>query len=241
MELQKLREELDTLTHKINALHPAKEASAPSPLILHLRYELANALTHGVGLVLFLAAIPYLIAYSTIHSSQEYTICTVLFGFGLLMTYASSTLYHSLHHAESKSIMRIFDHVSIFLLIGGSYTPVVYHYLPYESAIPFLEGLWALLIAGSVFKIFFTGRYKYISVALYVILGWLVVFIAKPIITNMSTATFYLLVAEAFFYTGGVAFYVWKSLKYHHAVWHIFVLGGSICQYFIVLNSATSP
>ena len=239
MEIQALREEIEALTKRLDKLHGERETEALEAKIYNLRAELANSLTHGVGVVFFLIAIPILLAYSTIHSSFDYTICCAIFSFGLLITYSSSTLYHSLHHEESKRVLRIFDHVSIFLLIGGSYTPVIYHYLPHDVALPFLAGLWAIIIAGCIFKIFFTGKLKIVSIILYVALGWLVIFEIKPLTAHMSDINIYLLIAEGFFYTGGVLFYVWKKLKYNHAIWHLFVLGGSIAHYFIVLNSAT--
>ena len=238
MEIQRLQEKIDQLSQDLNTMRESIEKEHVHKKLDHLKHELANSVTHGVGVVFFMIAIPVLMAYCVRYSTRDYTVCAGIFGFGLMITYLSSTLYHSFHHAETKRIMRIFDHVSIFLLIGASYTPIVYHYLPADFSIPFLIVLWIIVGIGSVFKIFFTGRFRLASTFAYAGLGLMSLFILKPISTNMSAMTEILLVAGGLSYALGVPFYIFKKLKYNHAIWHVFVFGGSVLHYFVVLRSA---
>jgi hemolysin III len=239
MDIQHLQKRIDELSAELSTMRDSIQSEHVHKKLEHLRHELANSLTHGLGVVFFLIAIPVLMAYCVRYSSMDYTVCAGIFAFGILITYLSSTLYHSFHHAETKRIMRIFDHVSIFLLIGASYTPIVYHYMPYDFAIPFLLVLWAIVAVGCVFKIFFTGRFRLASTFAYTGLGLMSLFILKPISVHMSTATEWLLIGGGISYAVGVPFYILKKLKYNHAIWHLFVFGGSVMHYFVVLRSAT--
>ncbi|MCW3126384.1 MAG: channel protein hemolysin family [Bacteroidetes bacterium] len=230
-EIEKLNEEVRQLRDRIDIEHmPGRLA--------HLRDELANAVSHGIGAVFFIVSVPILVSYALQHSSIQYACCAAIFGFTLIITYLSSTLYHSIHHTETKRIMRIFDHVSIFLLIGGSYTPVVYHYMPHDFAIPFLIVLWIIVGVGCVFKALYTGRFRLASTMVYVVLGFMVLFIIKPLTASMSTATFIMLLAGGISYAAGVPFYIFKRLRYNHAIWHAFVFSGSILHFCVVANSA---
>ncbi len=239
MEIQQLKEQIDRLSHELDTMRGSMEAEHVRKKLDHLKDELANSLTHGLGVVFFLVAIPVLMAYCVRYSTLGYTVAAGIFSFGLMITYLSSTLYHSFHHAETKKILRIFDHVSIFLLIGSSYTPIVYHYTPRDFSIPFLIVLWVIVGIGCLFKIFFTGRFRLASTFAYLGLGLMAVFILKPISANMSPITEWLLIGGGISYTLGVPFYILKKIKYNHAIWHLFVFGGSLMHYFVVLRSAT--
>lgn len=239
MDIQQLKERIDELSDELNSMRDGIQAEYVQKKLEHLRHELANSVTHGIGVVFFLIAIPVLMAYCVRYSTRDYTLCAGIFAFGIMITYLSSTLYHSFHHAETKRILRIFDHVSIFLLIGASYTPIVYHYMPHDFAIPFLIALWLIVGVGSVFKIFFTGRFRLASTFAYAALGFMSLFILKPLSANMSPLTEWLLIGGGVLYAGGVPFYILKKLKYNHAIWHLFVFGGSVMHYFVVLRSAT--
>ncbi len=238
MEIQQLREKIDQLSAELNTMRDSIETRQVQQKLDHLKHELANSVTHGVGVVFFLIAIPVLMAYCVRYSTFDYTICAGIFAFGLMITYLSSTLYHSFHHPETKRVLRIFDHVSIFLLIGASYTPIVYHYMPHDFAIPFLLILWAIVGVGSLFKVFFTGRFRLASTLAYAALGLMSLFILKPLSLTMSPHTEWLLIGGGISYAVGVPFYILKKLKYNHAIWHLFVFGGSVLHYFVVLRSA---
>jgi hemolysin III len=238
MDIQQLKEKIDQLSQELNTMRDSIEVQQVQRKLEHLKHEMANSVTHGIGVVFFLIAVPVLMAYCVRYSTRDYTVCAGIFAFGLMITYLSSTLYHSFHHAETKKILRIFDHVSIFLLIGASYTPIVYHYLPHDFAVPFLIALWVIVGIGSLFKIFFTGRFRLSSTMAYVALGFMSVFIFKPITANMSTFTVWLLVGGGISYAAGVPFYILKRLKYNHAIWHVFVFAGSVMHYFVILRSA---
>jgi len=239
MEIQQLREKIDQISRELSTMRETAESERVQKKPDHLKHELANSLTHGIGVVFFLIAIPTLMAYCVRYSTIDYTLCAGIFAFGLMITYLSSTLYHSFHHAETKKVLRIFDHVSIFLLIGASYTPIVYHYMPHDFAIKFLAALWAIVGIGSIFKIFFTGRFRLASTMAYVALSLMSLFIIKPILANMPSAiTEWLLIGGGISYAIGVPFYILKKLKYNHAIWHLFVLMGSVMHFFVVLRSA---
>jgi hemolysin III len=239
MEIQHLKERIDQLSIELSTMRDSIQTEHVQKKLDHLKHELANSVTHGIGVVFFLIAIPVLMAYCVRYSTFDYTICAGIFAFGLMITYLSSTLYHSFHHPETKRIMRIFDHVSIFLLIGASYTPIVYDYMPHDFSIPFLLILWAVVGAGCVFKIFFTGRFRLASTFAYAALGLMSLLILRPLSINMSATTEWLLISGGACYALGVPFYILKKLRYNHAIWHLFVFSGSVLHYFVVLRSAT--
>jgi len=238
MDIEHLRQRIDELSKELSTMRDSIHTEQVQKKLEHLKHELANSVTHGIGVIFFLIAIPVLMSYCVRYSTRDYTVCAGVFAFGILTTYLSSTLYHSFHHPETKRIMRIFDHVSIFLLIGASYTPIVYHYMPQSFSIPFLSVLWVIVIMGSVFKIFFTGRFRLASTFAYAGLGLMSLFILQPIAAHMSLATEWLLVGGGAMYALGVPFYIFKQLRYNHAIWHLFVFGGSVMHYFVVLRSA---
>ena len=238
METEELKQQVEKLNEELRVLRDRIDIEHLPGRLAHLRDELINAVSHGIGAVFFIVSVPILVAYSLQHSTIEYACCAAIFGFTLIITYLSSTLYHSIHHTETKRIMRIFDHASIFLLIGGSYTPVVYRYMPHDFAIPFLIVLWAIVSVGCIFKILYTGRFRLASTMVYVVLGLMVLFIIKPLTVSMTSATIIMLVAGGLSYAAGVPFYILKRLRYNHAVWHIFVFSGSVLHFCVVLNSA---
>lgn len=200
--------------------------------------EIANAITHGIGVVLFIVAVPILLSYCAIHTKPLFTWSVALFGFGLMMVYFSSTLYHGIQHEKTKKALRIIDHISIFILIGGSYTPIVMSCLPKEKSIPFLILLWSLITLGSIGKLFFTGRYRLFSTMFYVAICWMALGVIHILFETMPGFSFNALMVGAALYSIGVVFYLLKSIKYNHAIWHVFVLGGSISHYLVMLEIA---
>lgn len=201
--------------------------------------EIANTLTHGLGIIFCLIAIPYLFIESGKHLSTAQVWSLLVFGFGMLMVYSSSTLYHAARNKQIKHLLRIWDHISIFLLIAGSYTPFVIRYTDEVTATTFLSIMWVIVAAGSVLKLFYTGQFKALSLLLYIALGCMAVFIIKPLQQNLPESVLWWLLAGGGFYLFGVIFYVWKRLYFHHAIWHCFVLAGTVTHYIAIYKSAS--
>jgi hemolysin III len=193
--------------------------------------EIANAITHGLGIVFTLAAMPFLLKKTAIQANdlQYWAMC--LFGFGMLMVYTSSTLYHAVQQKTLKKKLNIWDHISIFFLQGGSYAPFVQFYCDADTAKIFLSAQWTIIIIGAILKLFFTGKYEKASIVLYIFLGWSAVFLIQPFYQNMPFSIFKWILVGGLSYTFGVFFYRWDEKKYAHAVWHIFVLFGTICHF----------
>ena len=203
-----------------------------------LSEEKANYITHALGILFSAIAIPFLILYAMPRSTVSTIWGVCVFSFALLMVYSASTIYHAVkQNTDTKRMLRILDHISIFVMIGGSYTPLVLIYTEPKTAFVFLSILWSLIALGSILKIFYTGKYLLIEVFLYLALGWMIVFIIKPLIANMPAEIFYFVLVSGIFYSIGVVFYLWKNLNYHHAVWHVFVLAGTVTHFFAVYNS----
>jgi hemolysin III len=199
--------------------------------------EKANYLTHLLGVIFCVIGIPLLLlrAYSSGNSSMLWA--SAVFGLGMLMVYVSSTLYHATQNKAIKRMLRVWDHISIFFLIAGSYTPFVVKFIAPDTALVFLSIMWGIVVIGVIKKLFFTGRFEALSVILYLGMGWMAVFILKPMLQHMPMEIFGWILAGGLFYTFGIIFYVWKRLTYHHAIWHCFVLGGTVAHYFGVLLS----
>jgi hemolysin III len=202
-----------------------------------IKEEIANSITHGLGLLFCFAAIPALIFAAAEKSTGNYPYAVAVFCFGLLMVYLSSTLFHAVQRAGIKRMFQIWDHISIFLLIAGSYTPLVIKYTDSITAMIFLGIMWNMVAIGIFFKIFYTGKYQMLSVSIYLLMGWMAIFILKPLIANMPAEIFRWVLISGLAYTSGVVFYLWKRLQYSHAIWHIFVLTGTVTHFFAVYNS----
>ncbi|MEM9936249.1 MAG: hemolysin III family protein [Bacteroidota bacterium] len=196
--------------------------------------ELANSLTHGVGILLGLIAIPFLGAKAIIVGNLPAIIGAGLFGLGFMMVFGFSTLYHSIVQPDIKQVFRILDHIAIYFMIAGSYTPFILLYMPSTSGYSILAAQWVLTLAGTVFKIFLIGRYKWFSTIVYLAMGWMIVLVIVPFINSIPALSLWLIVSGGILYTVGVVFYKWYSLPYHHAIWHVFVLAASICHFIAV-------
>lgn len=203
-----------------------------------LSEEKINAITHAAGILFAIIAIPFLIVYAVQRSPASTVWGVCIFSVALLMVYSASTIYHAVkQNTGTKRALRVLDHIGIFVMIGGSYTPLVLIYTEHKTAFMFLSILWSLIALGSVLKIFYTGKYLLLEIFLYLVIGWMIVFIIKPIIANMPAEIFEFVLASGIFYSIGVVFYLWKNLTYHHAVWHVFVLAGTVTHFFAVYNS----
>lgn len=196
--------------------------------------ELANSLTHGLGILLGIIAIPFLGAKAIISGNLSAIIGSGMFGLGFMMVFTFSTLYHSIVQPDIKKTFRILDHISIYFMIAGSYTPFILIYMPSKTGYIILAVQWILTFLGTIYKIFFTGKFKWFSTIVYLAMGWMIVLVIGPFVDSLPLLSLWLIVAGGLLYTVGVIFYKWYSLPYHHAIWHVFVLAASICHFVAV-------
>jgi hemolysin III len=204
------------------------------PAAYTAREELANSLTHGLGAVLSVAGLVLLVVFATRHGDAWHVVSTAIFGTTLVLLYTASTLYHSLRGDRLKQRLQKFDHAAIFLLIAGTYTPFVLVPLRGPWGWSLFGVVWGLAVVGVALKFWFAGRFRLVSTLIYLAMGWLVMIAIKPLVAALPSGGVKLLVAGGLCYTGGAVFYLWKRLPYHHAVWHLFVLGGSACHWAAV-------
>jgi hemolysin III len=196
--------------------------------------ETVNAITHGLGVVFTLIATPILLEKSSKSAVYETHLGILMFGFGMLAVYLSSTLYHATRATKLKNKLHVCDHVSIFFLIGGSYVPFVQAYTNAQTATLFLSAQWLVILIGAGLKLFFTGRYEKMSLFTYIFLGWSAFFLFEPFMDNMPFDVFKWVLIGGISYSIGVFFYRWSEQKYAHAVWHVFVLGGTVSHYIAI-------
>lgn len=197
--------------------------------------EIANSITHGIGALLSISALVILIVYSSLYGTAWHVVSFTIFGVTMFILYMSSTLLHSFPEGKAKDIFEIFDHSSIYFFIAGTYTPFLLVVIKGTLGWTLFGIVWGLAIAGTVFKCFFVKKYLFTSTALYVVMGWLIVFAWKPLVNNLSPQGMIYLVIGGALYTLGAIFYVWRGFKYHHAVWHLFVIAASAAHFFCVL------
>lgn len=197
--------------------------------------EIANSITHGIGAALSIAGLVILVVLAALHGDVWHIVSCAIYGTSMIMLYTASTLYHSFQNPNVKRIMRILDHSSIYLLIAGTYTPFTLISLRGPWGWSLFGVIWGLAVTGIIFKLYFTGRFNKVSTVIYVLMGWIAVIAIKPMIDIIPFNGLALLFGGGLSYTLGVIFYVWKKLPYHHAVWHLFVLGGTILHFFAIL------
>jgi len=196
--------------------------------------EIWHAITHGIGAVLSIASLVLLIVFSSLSGDPWKIVSVTIFGVTMLLMYLSSTIVHSLPRGKWKDIFLVFDHSSIYLFIAGTYTPFLF--VPLKGTIGWvLFGIvWTIAVVGIIFKAFFAKRFIIFSTLLYVFMGWLIVFAWKPLTAALHSHGISLLVAGGLIYTIGAIFYVYKGIPYHHVIWHVFVLLGSMFHFFAV-------
>lgn len=198
--------------------------------------ELAHGLSHGIGAVLAIVGLCVMVTKSALHGGTREIVASSIFGAALILMYAASTLFHSIPLPRPKHVFRVIDHCLIYVLIAGTYTPftlIALHGTPYGW--PLFAFTWSLALVGIVFKIFTTGRYEWLSLAVYLLMGWCGLIAAGALIQRLDNGGLWLLLAGGLAYSLGTIFYAWEKLRYHHAIWHGFVLAGSLCHYFSVL------
>lgn len=199
------------------------------------REEVANAVTHGIGSVLSLAALVLLIVYASLEGTVWHVVSFTVYGVSMLLLYTCSTLVHSFPEGKMKDLFEIFDHSSIYLFIAGTYTPILFNVIKGTLGWTLFGIVWGIAVAGIVFKAFFTKRFLFTSTIFYILMGWVIVFAWHRLVESFAGGGLALLVAGGVLYTLGTIFYVWRGFPYHHAVWHLFVLGGSILHFFCIL------
>ena len=205
--------------------------------------EISNSITHGIGSLLSIAALVIMVVVAAIHHNTIGVVTSAIFGASLIILYTMSTLYHAISNEKAKKVLKVFDHCTIYLLIAGSYTPftlVALRSINSAKAWVIFSIVWAIAFFGIVMYAFFKNRFKVLNIVSYIVMGWVVLIALPEIIqffkVNNAMAGFYLLLAGGLSYTLGVIFYALqkKNLRYFHTIWHLFVLGGSICHFLSV-------
>lgn len=197
--------------------------------------EIVHSITHGIGAGLSIAGLTLLIVKAVLYGNVNQIVSFSIYGATLVILYLASTLYHSFQYPRVKRIFKVIDHVSIYLLIAGTYTPFLLVGLKGAWSWTLLVIIWGLAILGVSFKALFVHRFQKLSVLAYILMGWLSVVMLKELSVNIPIGGLIWLAVGGVVYTVGVIFYVLQKIPYMHVVWHVFVLGGSICHYFAVL------
>lgn len=203
--------------------------------------EVAHAATHGVGFVLSVVAFVALVVAARVRGDAWHVVGCAIFGATLVLLYAASTLYHATPDSGAKQLLRKFDHAAIFLLIAGTYTPFILVGLRDTWGWTLLAVVWGVAILGISLQLAIPRAARRASVPLYLLLGWLAVIAAGPLVRAVQPEGFALLVLGGVIYSLGVIFYAWRRLPYNHAVWHVFVLAGSACHVACVLGYVIPP
>ncbi len=196
--------------------------------------ELANTLTHGFGLLLSLFGLVFLVILASLNGDVWYIVSAIIYGLSLIALYAASTLYHGSTSPELKEKLRLIDHCCIYLLIAGTYTPFTLIALRGSFGNSLFLLVWAFAIVGIGIKIFLHNRIPAASVISYLVMGWIGIIAVQPLYETLGLMPISLIVIGGLVYTLGTIFYSWKSFKHHHAVWHLFVLGGSIFHFLAI-------
>ena len=200
-----------------------------------LRQEIVHSTIHGFGILFGIISIPVLTALAARNADVTPIVGASIFGFCFLMLFTFSTLYHSFQHPQVKRVLEIFDHISIYFLIAGTYTPFLLIYLDNSFGITLLSILWGLTVVGIFFKIFFTGRFEIISLIIYIAMGWILIAGGRRFFVALPTDVLIFVMTGGVLYTVGIIFYVRDKYTWNHAIWHFFVLAAAVCHYVAVL------
>ncbi|MCM3782994.1 hemolysin III family protein [Neobacillus mesonae] len=199
------------------------------------REEVVNAITHGIGAILSVAALVLLIVAASVNGTAWHVVSFTVYGVSMLLLYLSSTFVHALKDGKAKDLFEIFDHSSIYLFIAGTYTPFLLVAIRGTLGWTLFGIIWGIALFGVAFKAFFTKRFLFMSTLFYIAMGWLIVLAWGPLTAAVPSGGIALLVAGGICYTLGTIFYVWRGFPFHHAIWHLFVLAGSILHFFAVI------
>ncbi len=202
--------------------------------------EVAHSAIHALGSHLGAAMLALMVVFG-VQSGEQVAwkvVSAALFGFSIILLYTVSSAYHAITHPRTKQILKVCDHMAIYILIAGSYTPFMLVTLRPEYPViawTIFGIVWGLTIMGIIFKVFFTGRLRLVSTLAYVGMGWIIVFAIKPLMATLPAAGLVWLLIGGLCYTLGAIFYLWRLMPFHHAVWHLCVLAGTLCHFFAVL------
>ncbi|MCV4232202.1 hemolysin III family protein [Virgibacillus sp. LDC1] len=199
------------------------------------REEIANAITHGIGAALSVAALVLLIVFSSLKGTAWHVVSFTIYGSTMLLLYLSSTLVHGLRDGKAKDFFEFMDHSSIYLFIAGTYTPFLLVAVRGSLGWSLFGIVWGIALFGVVFKAFFVKKFLFLSTIFYIAMGWLIVIAWNPLTAVVAPQGMNLLAIGGVLYTLGTIFYVWRGFPYHHAIWHLFVLAGSILHFFAIL------
>jgi len=213
----------------------ASEASVSRQRPYSIGEEIANSVIHGVGVALSIAALTMLAVFGSQSGDGWLLASGIVYGVSLVLEYSASTLYHALPWPRVKHVCKILDHAGIYLLIAGSYTPFTLVTLRDHGGWWLFAAVWGLALVGIAVEAAWAYRPRWVSVLVYLGMGWLVVFALRPLLANLEPGGVWLLVAGGLAYTVGTAFYVMKRIPYFHAVWHVFVLAGSVCHFLAIV------
>ena len=218
----------------------AKRVSASSAVnalgSYSLGEEIANAVTHGIAVILSIVGLVLMIVFSIRQSAGALAVTsTSIFGASMIILYTVSTLYHAIPNLRAKRVLQVLDHSAIYILIAGSYTPFCLITLGGTTGIVLCSIVWTIALAGACFQPILLRAADWLNCVLYLALGWCVVFVAKPLVESLPSGGLWLLAAGGLTYSLGIIFYLWEKLPYNHAVWHVFVLAGTTLQFLAVL------
>lgn len=213
---------------------PASEHPHHVVTITSIEDEIANGVTHGIGLLLAIGGLCSLVVLTAYRGNVWHVVGCVVYGTSLVVLYTASTLYHFVQRPELKAILRTVDHAAIYLLIAGTYTPFTLVNLQGPLGWGLFAAVWTLAVAGIAMKIIWGHRWFWLSLSMYLIMGWLCLFAARPLMDSIPTGALYLLVSGGLAYTVGTVFFVLDGIRYFHAVWHVFVIAGSTLHFLAV-------
>jgi len=205
-----------------------------APAVYPRGEELANSVSHGIGIALAIVGLVLLVVYASLRGTAWHIAGVSVYGAMMVALYSASTLYHSVRSPRARHVLRIIDHSSIYLLIAGTYTPFTLVSLRGGWGWTLFGLVWGFALVGIVVKAFFVGRLDVVSTIAYLVMGWLVIIAIRPMMAHVPAGGLFWLVMGGILYSGGTIFYLWRRLPFHHAVWHLFVLGGSVCHFFAV-------
>lgn len=200
-----------------------------------LKQEVVHSLIHAFGILFGIISIPILTAIAAQNTNIPGIVGASVYGFSFIMLFSFSTLYHGFQQPQVKRVLEILDHISIYFLIAGTYTPFLLIYLNDAFGITLLSVLWGLTILGIFFKVFFTGRFEIVSVIIYLLMGWIFFAGGRRFIAAIPSDVMLFIAIGGGLYTIGVIFYLWRGFTWSHAVWHFFVLAAAVCHYVAVL------
>jgi len=199
------------------------------------REEILNAYSHMIGIIIVCLGTGCLVTLSVLTGSVTKIISVVIYGLSMITLYCASTLYHLIENKGAKEKLKVFDHASIYLLIAGTYTPFLLINLQGALGATLFIIVWSIALMGIIAKVFFLNKFKKISLAVYLFMGWIIIFAVKPLIHSINMTGLVFIILGGLFYSGGVYFYVRKDKEFYHGIWHIFVLLGTIMHFFAVL------